>query len=148
MSLMRRDPFREMVTLRDAMDRLFDESVLRPWWSQEGEQQGVFVPMDLRETDDQFVVSAPLPGLKPEDVDITISGNTLTIKGEFREESEDEDGQVRYRERRYGAFQRSMTLPEGVDATKAEAEFENGLLKLQLPKAEEVKPRQIEIKAK
>ena len=88
MSLTRWDPYREVVSLRDAMNRLFDESWLRPAGLRgaDGEGQGLFVPLDMVEKDDQIVVTAPLPGLKPEDVDISVTGNTLTIKGEFRQE--------------------------------------------------------------
>lgn len=147
MSLVRWDPFREMISLRDAMSRLLDESFLRPWWTSEDRGE-VFVPIDMYETDDEFVVSAPLPGLKPEDVEINVVGNTLTIKGEFREDEERKRGDFHYRERRYGAFQRSVTLPEEINTEKAEATFENGVLRLRLPKAEHAKPRQIPIKAK
>ncbi|MBC7238221.1 MAG: Hsp20/alpha crystallin family protein [Chloroflexi bacterium] len=149
MALTRWDPFREMVSLRDAMNRLFDESWLRPWWRLgEGETPSVFVPLDMVETDGDIVISAPLPGLKPEDVDISITGNTVTIKGEFREEQEGKRENVHFRERRYGAFQRAVTLPTEVDANKAEATFENGVLKLTIPKTEEAKPKKIQIKTK
>lgn len=147
MSLVRWDPFREMISLRDAMSRLLDESFLRPWWSTE-ERGEVFIPLDVYETDDEFEVKAALPGLKPEDVEINVVGNTLTIKGEFREDEEKKEGNFLYRERRYGSFQRSITLPEEVNIDKAEATFENGVLRLRLPKAEHAKPRQIPVKAK
>lgn len=100
------------------------------------------------EKDDQIIVTAPLPGLKPEDVDIRITGNMLTIKGEFREEKEEERENVHCRERRYGSFQRAIRLPVSVDTFKAEATFEDGMLTLSLPKTEDAKPKQIEVKAK
>ena len=150
MSLTRWDPYREAVSLREAMNRLFDESWLGPSWEREGngDSQGVFVPVDMVEKDDQIIVTAPLPGLKPEDVDIRITGNMLTIKGEFREEKEEEQENVHCRERRYGMFHRMIRLPMSVDTSKAEATFEDGMLTLSLPKTEEAKPKQIEVKAK
>jgi HSP20 family protein len=138
-----------MVSLRDAMDRLFEESFVRPLrgWS-ERVGSGLSVSVDMHETDDDVVVSAELPGLKPEDVDISITENTLTIKGEFQTEKEEKRGSVHFQERRYGKFQRSISLPMGVDREAAEAEFEDGVLEVTLPKTEKVKPKQIAVKAK
>ena len=147
--LIRRDPFREMVSLRDAMDRLFEESFVRPFgrwpWS---EGEGQTLALDMYETGDDLVVEASLPGIKPEDVDISIVGNTLSIKGEVKhEEEKEEEGKYHFRERRYGAFQRVVTLPSDVKVDAAEAVFEHGVLKLTLPKSEAVKPRKITIKS-
>jgi HSP20 family protein len=105
--------------------------------------------LDLYETDDNLVVETSLPGINPDDVDISIVGNTLTIKGETKHEAEKgEKGRYHYRERRYGAFQRSIILPTGVNTDAAEAVFKDGVLKLTLPKVEEAKPKRIEVKAK
>jgi HSP20 family protein len=104
--------------------------------------------MDMYETDDDVVINADLPGLKPEDVDISVTGNTLNIKGEFRSEEEGERGNVHFQERRYGKFQRSVSLPSGIDTDAAEAEFEDGILKIALPKSEEAKPKQIPVKGR
>jgi len=93
------------------------------------------------------VVKASLPGIKPEEVDITISGDTLTIKGEHKEEQKVKQEDYLRKERYYGAFSRSLILPVQVKSDKAEAVFENGILTLTLPKAEEVKPKQIKVKA-
>lgn len=142
------DPFRDMVSLRDAMDRLFEDSFVRP----QGERSLVAgrersLAVDVYETEDDLVVEASLPGIKPEEVDISVVGNTLTIKGEREEHREkEEEGKYHFREQRYGAFQRSISLPVEVNADKAEATFENGALKLSLPKAEEAKPKRIEVK--
>jgi HSP20 family protein len=147
--LIRWDPFRGSVSLREAMDRLFQESFVRPfgsWSFPEGEQA---LPLDLSETAETLVVEASLPGFDADDVDVSIVGNTLTIKGEKRQEEEKEEkGKYHLRERRYGAFQRTITLPVDVDADATEAVFENGELKLTLPKAEEAKRKRIELKAK
>lgn len=148
MALTRWDPFREMVSLREAMDRLFEEGFVRPTRGWLSSELGLRVPMDMYETDDSVVVSAALPGLKSEDVDISITGNTLTLKGEFRSEEESERGSVHFRERRYGKFQRSVTLPTSVDTDAAEAEFKDGVLRVTLPETEEAKPKQIPVKVK
>ncbi|MGC9399684.1 MAG: Hsp20/alpha crystallin family protein [Anaerolineae bacterium] len=145
MSLLRRrsDDF---VSLRDAMNRLLEESWVRPF----GEGFGPQVPaVDMIDKEDHILVKATVPGLKAEDLEITTVGNTLTIKGEVKEEKEEgEEDRYIYRERRYGAFCRSFTLPEEIDADKAEAEFEDGILTLQLPKAESAKRKSITVKAK
>jgi HSP20 family protein len=147
-SLVRWDPFQDMVTLREAMDRLFEESFVRPqrrWLAPEG---ATTLALDLFESDDDVTVRASIPGVKPEDIDISITGDVLTIKGEAGEEREEHEGNYHLRERRYGAFQRSLTLPTLVKTDKARAEFEHGVLTLTLPKVEEVKPKTITIKAK
>jgi HSP20 family protein len=147
-NLVRWDPVRDMVSLREAMDRLFEESFVRPRnWPASAE--GVTtLAVDVFETQDEITVNASIPGMKPEDIDISVTGDTLTIKGETQEEKEEKDGNYHLRERRYGAFQRSVVLPTLVNADKAEAEFKNGVLTLTLPKVEEVKPKSIKVKAK
>ncbi|MBC7260093.1 MAG: Hsp20/alpha crystallin family protein [Chloroflexi bacterium] len=146
--LVRWDPFREMVSLREAMDRLFEESFVRPFGPLFRAEGVSTLAIDMYETDNDVVVKASVPGVKAKDLDITVTGNMLTIKGEVKEESEGKKGDYHYRERRYGAFQRSVTLPVDVQADKAEATFEDGVLTLRLPKVEEAKPKQITIKAK
>lgn len=149
MALIRWDPFREMWSLRETMNRLFDESFLRsssaPRW--QAEEGHLPVTADLVETDDSLILKADLPGLKPEDVDISVSDGVLTVKGEYKTEKEEEEGNVHFRERRYGRFQRAIRLPGNVDTDAAEAKFEDGVLKISLPKTEEAKPKQIEVKA-
>lgn len=148
MSLTRWDPHRDMLSLREAMDRLFEESMVRRPRGLEGRQGLVAVPVDMYETEDGIVVKSDLPGLKPEDVDVSITENTLTIKGEFEAEEETERENVHLRERRYGSFQRSVVLPKGVDAEQAEAEFEDGVLRVTLPTVEEERPKQIRVEPK
>jgi len=144
---MRWEPFREIMSLRDAMDRLFEDSFVRPsrLWPELGRGE---LPVDMYQTANDVVVKASIPGLKPDEVDISITGDTLTIKGEHKEEKEVEEQDYFYRERRYGAFSRSLTIPVPVKTEKTEATFENGVLTVTMPKAEEVKPKQIKIKAK
>lgn len=112
MSLTRWEPFREALSLREAMDRLFEESFVRPLrtrpWGTEGD---LTVPVDMYETDDSLVVSAAVPGMSHEDVDISITGNTLSIQGEFKAEEEGKRGNVYFQERHYGKFQRSVRGP-------------------------------------
>jgi HSP20 family protein len=147
-NLVRWDPVRDMVSLREAMDRLFEESFVRPRnWPATAEGVATLA-LDVFETEDEITVKASIPGMKSEDIDISVTGDTLTIKGETQEEKEEKDGNYHLRERRYGAFQRSVVLPTLVNADKAEAEFKNGVLTLSLPKVEEVKPKSIKVKAK
>ncbi len=147
-SLMRWDPFRDMVTLREAMDRLFEESFVRPRGERLAPLGAEALAVDIYETDNDIVVKASLPGVKPEEIDVSVTGNTLSIKGETKAEEEVKTENYIRRERRCGAFSRSLTLPTDVTVDKATAEFEHGVLTLTLPKVEEVKPRSIKIKAK
>jgi len=142
MTMIRWEPFREMMTLRNAMDRLFEESFVRPsrFWPDVGRGE---LPLDMYQTANDVVIKAALPGVKPEEVDISITGDTLTIKGEHKEEQEVKQEDYFYKEHRY-----SVTIPVQVKSDKAEAVFENGVLTLTLPKAEEIKPRQIKVKPK
>jgi HSP20 family protein len=145
-NLTRFDPFSEMVTLRQAMDRLFEDSFVSPLTLRTFNGEAPGPALDVHETGDEIVVSAALPGLKPEDVDITITGQTLSIRGEFKADEKVERDQYLYRERRYGTFHRQLQLPVRVQGDAASATFEDGVLTLTIPKAEEVKPRQIQIK--
>jgi HSP20 family protein len=147
-NIVRWEPFRDLISLREAMDRLFEESFIRPragWLAPLGAEALV---VDMYETDQDVVVKSSVPGIKPEDIDITITGDTLTIKGETKTEEKVEKANYIRQERRYGAFSRSLTLPTTIVAEKAKAEFENGVLTLTLPKAEEVKPKTIKVKTK
>lgn len=141
------EPFHDLVTLREAMDRLFTESFVRPGAA--FPPLGVEGPaVDMYQTKDDIVVKAAVPGVKPEDIDIAVTGDILTIKGELKEEEKVEEGNYLRQERRYGQFTREFALPTQVNADKARAEFEHGVLTLRLPKAEEVKPKSIKVKAK
>ena len=147
-NLVRWEPIRDLVSLREAMDRLFEDSLVRPqpdWATPTG--PGAFA-VDVYETEDAVVVKSAIPGVKPEDIDISLTGDTLTIKGETKSEEKVEEENYVRREMRYGSFVRTLSIPTSVVVDKADAEFENGVLTLTLPKAEEVKPKAIQIKAK
>jgi len=146
MSIVRWEPFRDFMTWREAMDRLFQESFVGPGrreWLAPAEGT---LPLDMYQTEDSVVVKSAVPGVKPDDIDITISGNTLSISGETKEEEEVTEENYIRRERRHGSFSRSVVLPEGVDPDKAEATFDDGILTLTIPKVPEAKPEVIKIK--
>ena len=108
-------------------------------------QRRCVLPLDIAETEDEFIVKASLPGVRPEDVHITAHGDTLTIRGEMKAEEEKKGEHYHLRELRQGHFQRTVTLSTPISADKAQAQFENGVLTLKLPKAEEAKPKEIKI---
>ncbi len=153
-NLTRWDPFGSFsafTPLRQAMSQLMQDAWIRPggvWTEGPGlaaEQIGS-VACDLYETDDAFVLTAPLPGLEPEDVEISVQGNLLTISGELKPaESEREQQSYHVRERRYGKFFRQISLPASIEGDRIQARLEQGVLTLHIPKAEELKPRRIPI---
>ncbi len=143
--IMRWQPAGDLVSLREAMDRLFEDSWVgaQPWnfpapWTEPA--------LDVFETADHLTVKAAIPGVKPEDVEITVTGNVLAISGEAKSESETQDKNYLRRETRMGAFSRMIELPAGLQTDKADAKFENGILTVEFPKAEEVKPKSIKVK--
>ncbi len=147
MNVIKYDPFRELRSLQDEMNRLFMSNYSRGS-NQEGFTSGAWNPqVDIFENKDQIVLEAELPGLKPEEVDISIENNVLTLHGERKFEKKDENDNFHRVERSYGSFTRSFTLPPTVSSENAQADFENGILRLTLAKREEAKPRRIEIKA-
>ncbi len=148
MNIVRWRPLPEMVSLRQAMDRLFEDSFVTPHHFPRAYGEGMVAPIDMYQTEGKVVVKAALPGLKPEDVDITISDGVLTIKGETKADEEVKREEYIYQEHRYGAFSRSVALPEGVNADKADAGFDDGVLTLTIPRAGEIKPKQIKVRAK
>ena len=146
-NLTRRDPFDEMLAWDRAMTRLFDQfyGVEGPAFS---DRMNQYMPLDMIEKENEFIVKADLAGIDPEDVEVTTTHNSLTIKGESRAEKEESEKEGRYhlRERRYGAFVRTLTLPDSVDVDQIKAESQNGVLVLHLPKKEKVKPKRVEVK--
>jgi HSP20 family protein len=145
MAIGRWDPFRGVWTLRDTFDRLVYDNVVRPT---SGLLSGgrSYLPVDMIERDDGYVLRATMPGIDPDDVQITLTGTTVTIQGESRREEEQQEGQTWIvRERRSASFYRSVTFPAPIDADRAEARYEHGVLTLALPKAQEAQPRQIRL---
>jgi HSP20 family protein len=144
MTLMRRpSPYGEFLSLRNAMDRLFDERLFQPFVGGEDRVRGI--PLDIRATPDAIVIEAALPGVRPEDVEISVLGDTLTLTAGKESEHEQREGQYLYREVRRGRSSRTVTLPSGLRTGDATASFENGMLRLSIPKAEQAKPRHIPI---
>jgi HSP20 family protein len=141
--LTRWDPFQEMLNLRRTVDRLFDNAGSDREWMQPA-TWGLAV--DVVEDKDNFTVKASVPGINPDDLDISYSDDTLTIRGEIKEDNEDKEDQYHLRERRYGTFTRSISLPTKIKGDAIEASYQNGVITLRLPKAEEVKPKRIAIK--
>jgi HSP20 family protein len=146
MNVVKYDPFRDIRTLQDEMNRLFSGTFSRG--SQDEVLRGAWSPsVDIFENKNEIVLEAELPGMKAEDVNISIENNVLTLHGERRFEKKDESDNFHRVERAYGSFSRSFTLPPTVSSENANAQFENGVLRLTLAKREEAKPRRIEIKA-
>jgi HSP20 family protein len=146
-ALNRWEPMREMQTMRSMMDRFFDEPFMNApqLWSQRLE--GFPLPLDVIENTNEYVVKASMPGIDPDQVEITLTDNVLTIRGETKQESESEGEKSNYhlRERRYGTFMRQVSLPVSVNADQVQADYENGVLTLHLPKAEAAKPKKIQV---
>jgi HSP20 family protein len=146
MTLVRRtSPLGELVSLRQAMDRLFEDSFVRPrGWGFSAEFGGN-LPLDVTNTPDALLVEAALPGIRPEDVEITVENGTLSIRAESGDERQETQGETIISEIRRGSMSRTVTLPTGLESDKATATFDNGVLRLTFPRAEAVKPRQIRI---
>jgi HSP20 family protein len=145
MTIVRRPSrFGELMTLRSAVDRLFDDDFFRPTrWATA--LDGPALPLDVTTDADGLTVEAALPGIKPDDVEVTVEDGTLTISGTTQDARTGEEGSYLVQEIRRGTFSRSLTLPNGLEPDKADATFEHGLLKLRIPKAEQARPRQIKI---
>lgn len=144
--LTRWDPFNELLNLRRVVDRMFDNA-FGPQSSEDWQPTITWgLPVDVMENDNDFIVKASVPGIDPNDLEITYTNDTLTIKGEIKSDQEVKEGNYHLRERRYGSFARSIRLPSKVKAEAIEARYDKGVLTLQLPKAEEVKPKRIAIK--
>jgi HSP20 family protein len=148
MAMSRYDPFREALSLRRAMDELFAQSFVQPGWMR-GSQE-MFTPMDVQQTDQGYQVRVAMPGVKPEDIEVTVQQNTLTIKGQYQsstpqEESQERQGNWVVREIRSGSFERSVTFDRPIDADKIQTQYENGILTLTIPVSEASRPRRISI---
>lgn len=146
MTLVRRtSPLGELVSLRQAMDRLFEDSFVRPRSWAFGAFDGYNFPVDVTNGSDAIRIEASLPGFKPGDVDITVENGVLSINAETRSERQEGEGESLVQEIRRGRVSRTIALPNGIEPDRATASFEDGILRLQIPKAEALKPRQIRI---
>jgi HSP20 family protein len=147
MSIVRYDPFRDLRTLQEEVNRLFTGSMPRGF-DDEGIARGAWSPsVDIYENKEQIVLEAELPGMKRDDFDLSVENNIITLRGQRQFEKQDESDNYHRVERSYGSFTRSFTLPNTVSAENANAEYKNGVLRVTLPKREETKARRIEIKA-
>jgi HSP20 family protein len=140
-------PFREMEELGRRFEDYFGRPFLPTFWRRFA-TEGWSPAIDVVEKDDKFVVKVELPGVKEEDVDVSVAGDMLTISGEKREETEQKKKGYYYSESSYGSFSRSVTVPSTVNGSKIEANFDKGVLEITLPKAAEVKPKKIKVAAK
>ncbi|MFC2046564.1 Hsp20/alpha crystallin family protein [Chloroflexota bacterium] len=140
------DPRSDPVAMQRAMDRLFDENWGRRGFGWRRSEHVHLLPVDVYSTPNELVIHASVPGLDPGDVEITIEGETLTIKGERRSPLENVDYHIQ--ERRYGQFSRTLTLNMPIEVEGAEAVFEKGVLTLMIPKAEEARPKVIKVTSK
>jgi HSP20 family protein len=135
-----------MMSTRNRMERMLSNFLSAPDSWEEGD--GGFalrLPLDVSETGDAYIVHASIPGINPEELEINVENNTLTIRGETRQETERKDERWHIKERRFGAFQRSISLPNNVDPDQVGARYEDGVLTLTLPKTEQAKPRRINV---
>lgn len=145
MAIARWKPTRDLMSLRDEMDRMFDSF----WGENAGRDGGMLMPpVDMIENDDNFVVSVELPGLKKDEIKMTMQNNMLTISGSKKHEFESKEDTVHRVERSYGSFCRSVNLPGTVDSSAIKASYDSGVLKVTLPKVEEAKPKEIAIDIK
>jgi HSP20 family protein len=149
MAIMRWDPFRDLASIQDRMNRLFDQTLGRTRGEEEGIAASAWMPsVDIYETPDRVVLKAELPGLTRDDIDINVRNNTLTLRGERKFEKEVKEESYLRIERAYGSFHRSFTLPTTIQQDKIKAVFKDGVLEVSLPKAEEARPKQIKIDVK
>lgn len=146
MDLIRWNPVREMASLRERMNRLFDDSLFRSDRRSEEVDGGVWLPaVDMFEKDDRLVIKAELPGMDKKDIGLDLKDGVLTLSGVRQHENEVKEENVYRREMSYGRFVRSFTLPADSDADQIKAEFNNGLLTIEIPKPEQHKPKQIKV---
>ncbi len=142
--IVRWNPVREIVDMQRQLDRVFDE-MNRNFSDNDWTESGNWLALDVHENDDNYIVETDLPGINPDDINITLHENTLTISAESIREDVQEGERRIVSERRYGRFQRSIRLPDAVDADNVEANYDNGVLSLTLAKSEASKPRQISV---
>ena len=146
MAVSRWDPFRDLMSIQNELNRLFGRTYAG---GESGtSSSGSWMPaLDVFETQDKFVVTVELPGVDPDEVDVSVEDSTLTITGERKFYENVSDDSFHRIERRYGSFARSLTLPQTADAERIEASFDRGVLTIEVPKVEQAKPKRIQIKA-
>jgi HSP20 family protein len=145
MSVLRWDPFQDLLSLQDEMNRVFNRAAGRSTDTSSQAARAWAPALDIAERKDAYLVTVELPGVNPDDINITLENNLLTIQGERRQASESAGQQFHRIERAYGSFRRSVSLPSTVQADAIQASHDNGLLRLVVPKAEEAKPKKIAI---
>jgi HSP20 family protein len=144
MAMTRWDPFRDLMGIQTELNRLFG----RTYAGGESAASGAWMPaLDIYEGKDKYVITVELPGVEPADVDISVEDSTLTIRGERKFYQEVDEDSFHRVERRYGAFSRSLALPQTANTDAIEASFDRGVLTIEVPKAEEAKPKKITVKA-
>ena len=147
MAVTRWDPFRDLLSIQEEMNQLFGRAFGQPSQATSETSGRMWAPaLDISERKDAYLVTVELPGVKAEDVDVTLEDGLLTIQGERRFTEESSDQQYHRVERRYGMFRRSITLPSQVQADAIQASYEDGVLSVTVPKAEEAKPKKIEVR--
>ena len=145
MAITRWRPFRDVISIQDEMNRLFDDffgrPITRPEWA-----EAAWCPcVDVSETKDDVIINTEIPGMSKDDVKVSVQDNILTLSGEKKQEKVEKDANYHRMERSYGSFSRSFTLPTAVQPDKVKANYKDGILRITLPKSEEVKPKQIPI---
>lgn len=147
MGVMRWDPFRDLLSIQDEMNQVFRRAIGQGGQGESSAEGRLWAPaIDISERKDAYIVTAEVPGVRPEDLDVSLEDGVLTIKGERQFSQESSEQQWHRVERHYGAFRRTITLPSRTKADEIEASFENGLLEVIVPKAEEARPRKIQIR--
>lgn len=147
MSMIRWNPFDELASLRESMDKLFEDFVTtrRPGQRTDTTPMLWQPAIEAYETEHDVVIRAELPGIDPKNVDVSVTGDTLTIKGEARAEHEEKNRNYHRRELRYGTFVRSLTLPDGVQGDQAKASYRHGIMEIRVPKSERSKPKSVKV---
>lgn len=143
--LVRWNPYREMNRMRRMMDRVYDENLAQRWAA--SDEATSPLALDVKETEEAYIVKATLPGIDPQDVEITYTNKTLSIQGELKNEEEHENERYHMRERYSGKFYRQLRLPFPINEEAIDAKYEHGILTLTLPKSEELKPKKIVVQA-
>jgi HSP20 family protein len=145
MAITRWRPFRDLLSIQDEMNRLFDDFFGHPFTRHEWTEEAWSPCVDMSETKDNIIINAEIPGMNKEDVKVSVQDNVLTLSGERKQEKEEKNANYHRIERSYGSFSRSFTLPTPVQSDKVKAIYKNGMLRITLPKTEEVKPKEIPI---